>query len=246
MSEKVESINPYSQNGPKGEAVRRMFNSIAPAYDLMNRLMSLGLDRVWRRRLVREVSAVGPVRILDVATGTGDVAIDMARAVPGAVITGIDLSEGMIDIGRKKIEAAGLARRISLQCGDALALPFDDAAFDVVTVAYGVRNFADLHAGYAEMARVLRPGGKLIVLELTTPRSWFMRPLYALYTRIAVPLVGLLISRDSDAYSYLPRSIRAVPAREAMTAIMDGPMLHNARYASLFPGVCAVYTATRR
>ena len=148
-----------------------MFDSIAPAYDLMNRAMTLGIDHLWRARAVREVAARKPREILDVATGTGDLAIRLARAAVGSRVTGIDLSEGMLDIGRSKVAEAGLADRVTFAKADCLALPYPDASFDAVTVAYGVRNFEHLDRGYSEMARVLRPGGMLCVIELSDRTS---------------------------------------------------------------------------
>lgn len=243
--EKVEKITPYDGNEAKTGQVRRMFDSIAPAYDTMNRLMTLGIDRRWRRKTVAEAVSGNPKAILDIATGTGDLAIALARAAEGATVTGVDLSEGMIEVGRRKVAEAGLAGRVSLSAADALALPFADNSFDVITVAFGVRNFEHLAEGYAEMLRVLRPGGKLCVLELTPPSSSLVRPFYAAYTRGVIPLVGKLISGDSDAYTYLPRSIAAVPARGAMTALIEGAGFEKAGFRSFTFGVCTLYTARK-
>lgn len=243
--EKVEKITPYDDNEAKRNQVRRMFDSIAPAYDTMNRLMTLGIDRRWRRKTVAEVVGAHPAAILDIATGTGDLAIAMARAAADATVTGVDLSEGMVEVGRRKVAAAGLADRVSLAVADALALPFADNSFDVITVAFGVRNFEHLAEGYGEMLRVLRPGGRLCVLELTPPSSALVKPFYAAYTRGVIPLVGKLISGDSDAYTYLPKSIAAVPAREAMTALIAGAGFAAAAYRSFTFGVCTLYTATK-
>ena len=247
MSEKVESINPYGDGGDKHSQVRRMFNSIAPAYDNMNRMMTFGLDRGWRRKAVRTVADSHPARVLDIATGTGDLAIAMARATQadGTHITGIDLSEEMVDIGRNKVKAAALTERIDMTTGDALHLPYGDNTFDAVTVAYGVRNFEHIDRGYAEMMRVLRPGGMLCVLELTPPSSALVKPFYHMYTRWVIPLVGRLMSRDSRAYAYLPESIRAVPARQDMLRLMQGAGFTDTRYRSLTMGVCAIYTARK-
>lgn len=242
----VEHINPYSSDDEaKHSQVRRMFDSIAPAYDTMNRLMSLGMDRGWRRKTVSCVAGDKPVDILDIATGTGDLAIALAKACPQARVTGLDLSEGMVSIGRRKVADARLDNRVSLQTGDALAMPFDDASFDVITVAFGVRNFEHLADGYTEMLRVLRPGGLLCVLELTPPASPLIKPLYSIYTRGVIPLLGRILSGDASAYTYLPRSIAAVPARADMSAIMARAGYVNAAFRSFFPGVCALYTARR-
>lgn len=242
----VEHIKPYSDgDGSKGKEIADMFDNIAPAYDRMNRLMTFGLDRVWLRRTVSTVAAAGPRHILDIATGTADVAIAMARRMPGASICGIDLSEGMIAIGRKKVEDHQLGGRITLQVADALKLPFPDNSFDAITVAYGVRNFEHLDRGYAEMLRVLRPGGKIFVLELTVPASPVIRPFYSLYTRCIIPGMGRVLAKDSRAYSYLLESIRAVPARDGMTALLDNAGFADVRWKSMFPGTVALYTATK-
>lgn len=241
----VESINPYSDDQAKHVQIERMFDSIAPAYDTMNRLMTMGIDRLWRRRTVKAVARHAPHHILDVATGTGDLAIALARRNPGATVAGVDLSRGMIDIGIAKVAKAALDNRVTLKVADALKLPFDDNTFDAVTVAYGVRNFEHLHEGYCEMTRVLKPGGHLYVLELTPPASPIIKPLYNLYTRKIIPAVGRLISKDADAYTYLPESIRAVPARGDMTALMTRAGLVNATFRSMTMGVCTLYIAEK-
>ncbi|MGM9852794.1 MAG: bifunctional demethylmenaquinone methyltransferase/2-methoxy-6-polyprenyl-1,4-benzoquinol methylase UbiE [Muribaculaceae bacterium] len=243
--EKVEKITPYDGSEAKTGQVRRMFDSIAPAYDTMNRLMTFGIDRRWRRKTVAEAVSGNPEAILDIATGTGDLAIALARAAEGATVTGVDLSEGMIEVGRRKVAEAGLSDRVSLSPADALALPFADNSFDVITVAFGVRNFEHLAEGYAEMLRVLRPGGKLCVLELTPPSSVLAKPFYSAYTRGVIPLVGKLISGDSDAYTYLPRSIAAVPARKAMTSLIAEAGFVDAAFRSFTFGVCTLYTARK-
>lgn len=241
-----EEITPYGgASGAKTGQVREMFDHIAPAYDFMNRAMTLGVDKLWRRAAVKTLAAGGASAVLDVATGTGDLAIQIARALPQAHITGIDLSQNMIAIGAAKVAQAGLADRVTLTTGDCLALPMPDATFDAVTVAYGVRNFENLAKGYAEMARVLRPGGMLMVLELSTPQSRVVRPLYNIYTRCVIPSVGRLISKDSDAYTYLPRSIEAVPQGERMLELMRGAGLVNAACRRFTFGVCSLYTAVK-
>lgn len=241
----VERITPYGTNQSKGEQVEQMFDSIAPAYDFMNRAMTLGIDRLWRKKAVKMVAARSPREILDVATGTGDLAIELARAIPDSRITGVDLSEGMIKVGREKIANAGLTDRITLQAADCLALPFDQCTFDALTVAYGVRNFADIPAGLREMYRVLKPGGMVCIVELSTPANPIVRPFYQLYTRGIIPLVGRLVSKDSRAYSYLPESIAAVPQRGAMCDLMTAAGFTCASFRSLTFGVCTIYTALR-
>lgn len=240
-----EEITPYDHTRGKTEQVREMFDNIAPAYDRLNRAMSLGQDRRWRRRAVATVAAGRPARIIDIATGTGDFAISLARAIPGAAITGLDLSEGMIAIGRSKIAAAGLDGRVELVAGDCLNPPAGIGGADAVTVAFGVRNFADLAAGYRAMRDMLRPGGLLCVIELSTPVSALVRPFYNLYTRGVIPAMGRLVSRDRRAYSYLPESIAAVPRGDAMLELMRGAGFTDTAFRTLTFGVCTIYTGRR-
>ena len=223
---KVEEITPYGSADPKGRQVEQMFDSIAPAYDLMNRAMTLGIDRRWRAKAVGMLGAPG--RILDVATGTGDLALLLARRIPGSKIVGVDLSEGMIAVGRKKIADAGLADRITLRAADCLNLPF-----------------ADIPAGLREMQRVLRPGGRLCIIELSVPTKPLVKPFYNLYTRGIIPLMGRIVSHDSRAYSYLPESIAAVPQGPAMTALMEAAGLTSATFRRLTFGVCTIYLAEK-
>ena len=244
MAQGAERITPYAgDTRRKGEQVREMFDSIAPAYDFMNRAMTLGIDRLWRRRVVKMVARAKAGDILDIASGTGDLAIKLARELDPIAVTGVDLSEGMIEIGRAKVAKEGLQEVVTLGIGDCLLLPFTDASFDAVTCAYGVRNFADLLAGYREMHRVLRPGGRAVILELSTPTSPMVRPLYNFYTRHVIPTVGRLVSKDVRAYSYLPESIAAVPQGDAMTAIMLEAGFSQARAIPLTMGVCTIYEA---
>ncbi len=241
-----ESINPYrADSRSKSQQVKEMFDNIAPAYDFMNRAMTFGIDRIWRRKAVDMLRRRPHGRILDVATGTGDLAMLLARRTDATNISGIDLSEGMIAIGKEKIARAGLDRRITLTAGDCLSLPFADETFDAVTVAYGVRNFENLTKGYSEMLRVLRRGGSITVIELSTPASPLIRPLYRLYTRHIIPAVGRMISKDVRAYSYLPESIAAVPQRSEMTALMTQAGFTEAAYRSLTFGTCMIYTAIK-
>lgn len=244
-NEQVEKITPYGSKLSKGEQVEQMFDSIAPAYDFMNRAMTLGIDKIWRKKAVKMIARSAPKRILDVATGTGDLAIALSRAIPEAHIMGVDLSEGMITVGRNKIDKAGLGGRITLEAADCLALPFADGQFDALTVAYGVRNFADIPAGLREMQRVIRPGGMVCLVELSTPVNPVVKPLYHLYTRGIIPMVGRLISKDTRAYSYLPESIEAVPQRENMLELMEGAGFTATAFRALTFGVCTIYTGLK-
>lgn len=246
MKYKAETIKPYNSTESKTGQVRQMFDSIAPAYDFMNRAMTLGIDRLWRRKAVRLVGEHAPRRLLDVATGTGDLALQLYRRLrPEQGIVGIDLSQGMLDVARRKVAEAGLSDAISFEVGDCLNLRFADGTFDAVTVAYGVRNFEHLDRGYAEMYRVLDKGGVLCVVELSTPTGKMVRRLYDLYTLHVIPFVGRLVSNDVRAYSYLPESIAAVPQGEAMLDIMRAAGFTDCRCRALTFGTCSIYIAKK-
>ena len=245
MKIKAEQVKPYASDLAKTGQVEAMFDSIAPAYDTMNRLMTLGIDRFWRRKAVKLTAGVKPARILDVATGTGDFAIALAENIDNCRVDGVDLSEQMLAIGRRKIDRHNLSHRITLAKGDCLALPYPDATFHAVTVAFGVRNFENLAQGYAEMARVLAPGGQLCVVELSVPENRLVRPLYKFYTRIVIPALGRLLSADSRAYSYLPESIAAMPPAGDMLRLMADAGLAAPRLIRQTFGVCSIYIATK-
>lgn len=240
-----EKITPYADTTrSKAEQVEAMFDNIAPAYDFMNRAMSFGLHRYWLRKALSAIRRSAPSSPwLDVATGTADVAISLARLEPSVSVTGIDLSEGMLSRGREKVQKAGLSDRITLMQADCLRMPFDSGSMGLVTVAYGVRNFQQLSAGIAEMARVLKPGGMIAVIELSTPGSPLVRPFYNLYTRHIIPLMGRLASKDVRAYSYLPESIAAVPQGAAMTSLLGQAGLVSASFCAMTFGTCTLYTA---
>lgn len=244
---RVEEITPYGGVSSKGGQVEQMFDAIAPAYDLMNTAMTFGLHRWWRNRALRLVTAEHPRAVLDVATGTGDVAFALWRRCRPERIVGMDLSEGMLAVARRKL--AGMdedtQRAISFEQGDSLAMRYGDATFDAVTVAYGVRNFERLEDGLREMQRVLRPGGQLCIIELSQPRQRLTRALYTFYSRRLIPLVGRMVSGDSRAYTYLPESIAAAPQRDDMTALMRRAGFEGCRWRSLTFGAVTIYTARR-
>lgn len=243
---RVEQVTPYADNtSAKTEQVRQMFDSIAPAYDFMNRAMTLGIDIWWRRLAVKRLERLKPQRILDVATGTGDFAIQLSDSLHPQHITGIDLSQGMLDEACRKVKSRGLDDAISFQQADCMALPMQDETFDAVTVAFGVRNFEHLQQGYQEMARVLKPGGMLCVLELSTPTNRLIRWFYDLYTLHIIPWVGSLKSGDKSAYRYLPQSIAAVPQGDEMLQLMRNAGLRDASFKRLTLGVCTIYTAIK-
>ncbi len=222
----VEQVKPYGE-GAKTEQVRQMFDSIAPAYDFMNRAMTMGIDIWWRKLAVKRLKRLHPTRLLDVATGTGDFAIQLHRSLQPQHITGIDLSQGMLDEAKRKVKEKGLEKDISFEQGDCMALPMQDEAFDAVTVAFGVRNFEHLLQGYREMARVLKPGGMLCVLELSTPTNPIIRWFYDLYTLHIIPAIGTIKSGDKSAYRYLPQSIAAVPQGDDMLQAPHTRHLHH-------------------
>lgn len=240
-----ENINPYDDNRPKTEQVREMFDSIAPAYDFMNRAMTFGIDKLWRRRAVKMIAKHAPKRILDIATGTGDLAIRLAKSLKPESVVGVDLSEQMLAIGQEKVKKEGLAGIVSLSPADCMHLPFENEIFDCVTVAYGVRNFEHLQQGYEEMHRVLRSGGVLCVIELSTPTSPLVKPFYKTYTKLIIPAVGRLVSKDVRAYSYLPESIAAVPQGENMLALMKNVGFSQCSFTPLTFGTCTIYIAVK-
>ncbi len=241
---RVEQVTPYGE-GAKTEQVRQMFDVIAPAYDFMNRAMTLGIDIWWRQLAVKRLKRLKPATILDVATGTGDFAIQLNNALQPQHITGIDLSEGMLAEARRKIKKKGLEDVITFKQDDCMALHMDDATVDAVTVAFGVRNFENLQQGYQEMARVLKPGGMLCVLELSTPTNPLIRWFYDLYTLHIIPWLGSLKSGEKSAYRYLPESIAAVPQGDDMLQLMRNAGLKNATFKRLTLGVCTIYTAVK-
>ena len=226
-----------------------MFDSIAPAYDFMNTAMTFGLHRHWRDKALKAAIAALPsksgVKALDVATGTGDVAFRLHGLLPDAQVTGIDLSAGMLDIARKKLESMpdDAKRHLAFGKADCLALPFHDGEFNLITVAYGVRNFEHLLQGLKEMRRVLAPGGVLCVIELSCPRGKLTGLGYKIYTRLIIPNIGKLVSGDSRAYTYLPESIAAAPQREAMAEIMKQAGFTSVIWKSLTFGAVTFYLA---
>jgi demethylmenaquinone methyltransferase/2-methoxy-6-polyprenyl-1,4-benzoquinol methylase len=225
----------------KKQQVAEMFDKIAFRYDFLNRFLSGGIDLYWRRRAIRELKVTKPLTILDVATGTGDMAILMTRHLPGVQITGIDISSGMLDIGRQKVARQGLDRQITLQSGDSESLHFPDAHFDAITVAFGVRNFENLEKGLREMLRVLKPGGRLVVLEFSQPRTPGIRQVYDLYLRLIAPNVGKMVSSSREAYQYLNDSVKAFPEGAAFVNILDSCGYIHTRLRRLSLGICSLY-----
>jgi demethylmenaquinone methyltransferase/2-methoxy-6-polyprenyl-1,4-benzoquinol methylase len=217
-----------------------MFNRIAPRYDFLNHLLSFGMDKYWRRRLVKEVVKTHPQHILDVATGTGDLAFLLYKKTKAAVI-GVDIAEGMLGIARKKQAVKSIP--VTFMQASASSLPFPNHSFDVVTVAFGVRNFEHLREGLQEIYRVLKPEGTVAILELTTPNGWPAKPLYHFYSACIIPLIGRIVSKHVSAYSYLPASIAEFPQREKFIELLNLLNFKKPNYKILIMGVCGIYTA---
>lgn len=230
---------------PKKEAVEKMFDSIAPEYDALNHILSLNIDKIWRRRAVQKLLPKdADFHILDVACGTGDFSIAVARRSKKARITGIDLSDGMLAGGREKVARLGLDDRIELRKGDCEALEFADDSFDGVCVGFGVRNFEHLEQGLREMRRVLRPGGRLVILELSVPQNRLLLALYKLYFLKILPLVGGKVSGDKAAYRYLPASVLNFPLPERFKAILSSCGFASVSHTPLTFGICRMYVAS--
>ena len=240
-----ETIIPYGAKTDKTQQVEQMFDNIAATYDTLNHRLSWNIDRYWRRKAIRKLQPFAPKEVLDIATGTGDFAIQTCRFLPSVSIKGVDISEGMMAVGRKKVELMGLQERISFERQDCTALTFDDNSYDAVIAAFGIRNFADLDKGLREMCRVLRPGGHLCILELTQPVAFPVRQLFQLYSHTVLPLYGRLISKDSEAYTYLTKTIEAFPQGERMVEILQQAGFRQAQFQRLTFGICTLYFATK-
>jgi demethylmenaquinone methyltransferase/2-methoxy-6-polyprenyl-1,4-benzoquinol methylase len=241
---KQESVTPYGE-GSKQEQIRRMFDKIAPSYDRLNHALSLGIDRRWRRTAVDALGKHQPQQILDIATGTGDFALLLAKRIKPQHIVGADISEGMMAVGREKVKEEGLQNVISFQYEDCMQLSFPDGSFDAVTSSYGVRNFQNLDKGLQEMQRVLRPGGHLLIVELTPPPSFPMKQLFWLYAHVVMPLLGRLISHDDSAYTYLPASMEAFPQPEQMEGILRKAGFTEVQWRRFTFGISTMYLATK-
>lgn len=230
----------------KKENVRKMFDSIAPDYDKLNHILSLDIDKSWRKKAVREIAGTSPVTVLDVACGTGDFAIAIARkAAEGSKITGIDLSEGMLAVCREKIRSEGLENIVRTESGDCEKLAFGDGTFDRVSVAFGVRNFEHLELGLSEMRRVLKPGGKAVILELSVPENRILRSLYKLYFLHILPAIGGIVSGEKGAYKYLPASVLKFPKPKDFMDIMRRCGFSEVRSRAFTFGICRMYTGSR-
>lgn len=242
---KQEKIKPYGQDTEKGEQVERMFDNIAPTYDTLNHRLSWNIDRSWRRKAIEQLAPHSPQRVLDVATGTGDFAIMIANILHPEQVLGIDISAGMMEIGCKKVEERGLANVVSFKKEDCMNLSLPDESFDAVTAAFGIRNFQDLDRGLSEMCRVLKKGGHLSIVELTTPVTFPMKQLFRVYSHTILPVYGRLISKDTSAYSYLTATIEAFPQGERMVEILKNAGFREAGFRRFTFGICTMYLATK-
>ena len=229
----------------KKEQVATMFNDIAKRYDFLNRLLSAGIDKGWRKKAIAELKEIQPEKILDVATGTADVALMTYKLLKPEKIIGIDISDGMIALGKEKIAKKGLTDFIELQNGDSEKINYTDNFFDAVTVAFGVRNFQNLEKGLSEMLRVLKPGGKLVILEFSKPCNTMFKSFYKFYMKIIAPKAGRMFAKNKDAYKYLNDSVQAFPEREQFTAIMKNAGYKNVYYKQLSLGICCVYCGSK-
>lgn len=239
------TVTPYGSEAGKKAEVEQMFDKIAPKYDLLNRVLSLGVDIRWRKQAIAYLAASNPQKILDVATGTADVAILMAKILKPEQVIGIDIANQMLEIGRDKIAQQGLSEKISLETGDSENLRFEDNSFDAITVAFGVRNFENLEKGLAEMFRVTRPGGRVVILEFSRPHVFPFKQLYNSYFKYVLPLIGRLTSRDVRAYTYLFESVQVFPEGDDFKNILTKIGFQNPSCERLTLGICSIYSAVK-
>lgn len=241
----MSEVKPYRPEGSKKEQVAAMFNAISPKYDALNRILSAGIDQSWRRKTLREIRATGALKLLDVATGTADLALALAKGIPGSKVVGVDISSGMLEVGRSKVRAKDLEGRVRLDLGDGEQLPYEESSFGAVTVAFGVRNFENLEQGLRDMRRVLELGGTLAVLEFSQPTAWPLRSLYLFYFKNILPRIGRMVSKDASAYTYLPNSVQAFPYGEAFAAKLREAGFKSVRVRPLTFGIASLYLAIK-
>jgi len=239
------TVVPYKEEKiSKKEQVARMFDNISGRYDFLNHFLSLGIDKSWRKKAIRLLKPYSPKMILDVATGTGDFAIQALDLQPDKIV-GVDISEGMLEVGRKKMTTRGLNNKIEMRGGDSENLPFSDNNFDAVTVGFGVRNFENLEKGLLEIYRVMRPGAVLVVLEFSRPTRFPFKQVYNLYFKAILPKIGRWVSRDKAAYTYLPESVEAFPDGNNFMNILIGTGFKNTACKPLTFGISSIYTAQK-
>lgn len=234
-------VKPYSDTGDKKTQVEEMFDNIAPSYDLLNRVLTVGIDTIWRKQAIRTIKNTNPAHLLDIATGTADVAVEAFKYINPQHITGIDISQEMLDVGQRKIKKRGLSDKITLRKDDSENLSFSDDEFDVATASFGVRNFGDLDKGLSEINRVLKPGGQIVVLEFTKPTSFPFKQLFNTYFKYVLPVIGKFKSKDSRAYEYLYESVQAFPDYDLFLTRMRSAGFKDCTYKKLSLGICAIY-----
>ena len=239
-------MRPYhDSDAGKKEQVASMFNNISGTYDFLNHFLSLGIDIIWRKKAIKELLASKPSKILDVATGTGDFAFEAIKILKPAQVIGVDISEGMLAIANQKIEKRNMQDIFEVRLGDSERLSFTDGFFDAVTVAFGVRNFENLELGLTDMLRVLKPGGKVVILEFSKPKVFPVKQLYSFYFKYITPSIGKLFSKDNSAYTYLPESVASFPDGESFSALMQKVGFKHTKIRSLTFGICSIYTGIK-
>jgi demethylmenaquinone methyltransferase / 2-methoxy-6-polyprenyl-1,4-benzoquinol methylase len=241
----TNQVKPYNQADSKKTQVSRMFDNIAPWYDFLNHFLSLGIDITWRKKAIAALSDLQPKQILDVATGTGDLAIEAARQLPVEKVIGIDIANEMLEVGRQKLRQKHLSEKIELILGDSENITYPDNTFDAVTVAFGVRNFENLEKGLEEMLRVMRPGGRAAILEFSKPTLFPIKQLYNFYFKNFLPVIGRLTSRDPKAYSYLYESVQAFPDGKNFVNVLEKLGYQSATHKPLTLGICTLYLAEK-
>jgi len=246
MSEERKVVKPYNnESSSKKEEVAEMFNNISKRYDFLNHFLSLGIDKIWRKKAIKQLRDIQPKKILDIATGTGDFAIAAMKLNPTEVI-GVDISQGMLDVGIEKMKRKGLDDVIQMRIGDSEQLPFEDGYFDALTVGFGVRNYENLEKGLTDMLRVLRPGGKAIILEFSKPKKFPMKQAFGFYSKRIIPFFGKRISKDQRAYEYLPESVEAFPEGKAFTDILEKIGYTKVTARTVSGGIATIYSGTKK
>lgn len=241
-----QTVKPYKDtDADKKQQVADMFNNISGTYDFLNHFMSLGIDIIWRKKAIRALKTSRPERLLDVATGTGDFALEAINMLQPRKVIGVDISEGMLAVAREKIAKKGLGDQFEVALADSENLPFADGTFDAVTVAFGVRNFENLEKGLTDIHRVLKPGGKAVILEFSKPKGFPIKQLYHFYFNRVTPLIGKVFSKDYRAYSYLPESVAQFPDGKQFTDILQRVGFYQALSRPQTFGICTIYIATK-
>jgi len=245
MENKAERVKPYDRDADKKNQIEKMFDNIAGKYDLLNHVLTMGIDKGWRKNLINMMSSQKPKLILDVATGTGDLAILAAETIPDLQVKGLDISQGMLNVGKEKIVKKALQNKVEMIYGDSEDMPFDDNTFDAITVAFGVRNFENLNKGLQEMNRVLKPEGRLYILEFSKPKNKLFRYGFNLYFKYVLPFIGKVTSKDKKAYKYLFESVQAFPAYEEFLKILENAGFKSNNYKIQSLGICSIYSGKK-